>query len=150
MASRSTNTMSEVLESIVTLLGTAKMMPDADIVWLTDLETQVIEKARAPFAQQGTMGPAPASTGGGGMGGGMAGAMAATPGGPGDGLAALLGGMGPGMPGPPNDPMAGGPGGPPVAPMTGMAGPGGGGRSMGGLGEVQRIMGAGPPRGARG
>lgn len=150
MASRSTNTMSEVLESIVTLLGTAKMMPDADIVWLTDLETQVIEKARAPFAQQGAMGPAPASTGGGGMGGGMAGAMAATPGGPGDGLAALLGGMGPGMPGPPNDPMAGGPGGPPVAPMTGMAGPGGGGRSMGSLGEVQRIMGSGPPRGARG
>jgi hypothetical protein len=42
------------------------------------------------------------------MGGGMAGAMAATPGGSGDGLAALLGGMGPGMPGPPNDPMAGG------------------------------------------
>ena len=137
MASRSTNTMSEVLESIVTLLGTAKMMPDADIVWLTDLETQVIEKARAPFAQQGAMaqGPPPASDGGGGMGGGLAG---------------LLGGMGPGMPGPPNDPMAGGPGGPPVAPMTGMAGPGGGGRSMGSLGEVQRIMGAGPPRGARG
>lgn len=147
MASRSTNTMSEVLESIVTLLGTAKMMPDADIVWLTDLETQVLEKARAPFAQQGVQ-PAPASTGGGGMGGGMAGAMAATPGGPGDGLASLLGGMGPGMPGPPNDPaMAGGP---PAAPMTGMAGPGGGGRSMGSLGEVQRIMGAGPPRGARG
>ena len=138
MASRSTNTMSEVLESIVTLLGTAKMMPDADIVWLTDLETQVIEKARAPFAQQGAMapaGPPPASDGGGGMGGGLAG---------------LLGGMGPGMPGPPNDPMAGAPGGPPMAPMTGMAGPGGGGRSMGGLGEVQRIMGAGPPRGARG
>ena len=144
MASRSTNTMSEVLESIVTLLGTAKMMPDADIVWLTDLETQVIEKARAPFAQQGAMSqPAPASDGGGGMGGGMGGA-----GGP--DLASILGGMGPGMPGPPNDPMAGAPGGPPMAPMTGMAGPGGGGRSMGGLGEVQRIMGAGPPRGARG
>ena len=134
MASRSTNTMSEVLESIVTLLGTAKMMPDADIVWLTDLETQVIEKARAPFAQQGTQQPAPASTGGGGMGGGLAG---------------LLGGMGPGMPGPPNDPMAAMAGGG-APPMTGMAGPGGGGRSMGGLGEVQRIMGAGPPRGARG
>lgn len=135
MASRSTNTMSEVLESIVTLLGTAKMMPDADIVWLTDLETQVIEKARAPFAQQGAMspGPAPPSDGGGGAGGGLAG---------------LLGGMGPGMPGPPNDPMAAMAGG--GAPMTGMAGPGGGGRSMGGLGEVQRIMGAGPPRGARG
>lgn len=134
--------MSEVLESIVTLLGTAKMMPDADIVWLTDLETQVIEKARAPFAQQGAMAPAPASDGGGGMGGGMGGA-----GGP--DLASLLGGMGPGMPGPPNDPMAAMAGGG-APPMTGMAGPGGGGRSMGGLGEVQRIMGAGPPRGARG
>ena len=63
MASRSTNTMSEVLESIVTLLGTAKMMPDADIVWLTDLETQVIEKARAPFAQQGAMAQGPPHAG---------------------------------------------------------------------------------------
>lgn len=133
MAQRMTNTMSEVLISILEMLGGAKAMPDADIPFIIELETQIAEKVRAPFSQQPPTPPAPA-TGGGGAGGGLAG---------------LLGGMGPGMPGPPNTPPPDiGP--MPAAPMAGMAGPGGGGRSLGSLGEVQRIMGAGPPRGARG
>lgn len=135
MATRSTNTMSEVLISILEMLASAKVMPDADVAWIINLETQIADKAREPY--KAMAGPANQAGMEAGVGGG------------GPDLASLLGGMGPGMPGPPNTPGAAGPPMPQMpAPMTG-ARPGGGGMSPSGMGEVSRIMGAGPPRGGR-
>ena len=111
-----------------------KTMPDADVPWLIGIETQIIQKIREPFEQRmgsGQPAPGPDPTA---PAGGMGGAPD---------LSALLGGMGPGMPGPPNIPQPQGP------PMAGMAAPMSGSRPGGSLGEVSRIMGAGPPRGGR-
>lgn len=144
--------MSEVLTSIIGLISEAKLMPDADIPWLLELETQVVQKARAPFesamSSGGGMGDpnlgGPGAPGGDPMGGGMPGGGMQG----GDDIAALLG-IGPA--GPSTPPTTVGPPAPGMsagmpAPMTGMRGGGGGPN----LGEVQRIMGAGPPRGGRG
>jgi hypothetical protein len=139
MATRSTNTMSEVLISILEMLASAKVMPDADVAWIINLETQIADKAREPYkSMQGGQQPAPEAAPGGMPGGGA------------PDLSSLLGGMGPGMPGPPNNPGMGGPPMPQMpAPMTGARPGGGGGMSASGMGEVSRIMGAGPPRGGR-
>lgn len=147
--------MSEVLTSIIGLISEAKLMPDADIPWLLELETQVVQKARAPFesAMSGGGGGMDPNLGGPGAPGGpmpgdpMAGA-GPMPGGGGGDIAALLG-LAP--PGPSTPPTTVGPPPPGMsagmpAPMTGMRG--GGGSTN--LGEVQRLMGAGPPRGGRG
>lgn len=120
---------------VLTGLTELKTMPDADVEWIIGIETQIIQKIREPFEQrmgsgQPPAGPDPTQPAGGMTGGGMD-------------LSALLGGMGPGMPGPPNLPQPAGP------PISGMAAPMSGSRPGGSLGEVSRIMGAGPPRGGR-
>lgn len=63
MAVRSTNTMAEALLSMVQDIGVIKTMPDADLPWLIELETQIVQKIRQPIdqlqqaAQQGPGGP---------------------------------------------------------------------------------------------
>lgn len=47
-AGRSTNTMSEVLVNMLRELTVAKTLPDADLQFVVDLETQIIQKLRAP------------------------------------------------------------------------------------------------------
>lgn len=107
MAVRSTNTMSELLESVLQTLASGLTMPDADLDFITTLMAQIQAKAREPFDKAGM-------TPGGGT---------PTSGGPPPmSPAELVGGSGPPMP-PPMMPSPGGmpgPGaqGPPGAPPS--------------------------------
>lgn len=49
MASRSTNTMSEFLQRMLGDLAEAKTLPDADLQFLIQLETTILQKLRAPI-----------------------------------------------------------------------------------------------------
>lgn len=49
MASRSTNTMSEFLQRVLGDLAEAKTLPDADLQFLIQLETTILQKLRAPI-----------------------------------------------------------------------------------------------------
>lgn len=62
MAVRSQNTMAEGLQSVLQDITTMKTMPDADIEWLINLETEILQKLREPFEQmQGQLPQAPGS-----------------------------------------------------------------------------------------
>lgn len=49
MASRSTNTMAEFLQRMLGDLAEAKTLPDADLNFLIQLETTILQKLRAPI-----------------------------------------------------------------------------------------------------
>lgn len=89
MAAGSYNTMVEWLNKINADLASAMTCPDADIAFLSDIQTKVLQKLRAPYDSNPNGPAAQLPPAGGG----------APPGGPGGGpppeLAALLGG-GPG------------------------------------------------------
>ena len=98
MASRSTNTMSEGLQRILGDISQLKTVGDADLTYLTELETMVIGKLREPIdaVKQNATGMPPAMAGpsdmgmppGSGQGGGlMSGAQPPAP----DDLQRLLG-----------------------------------------------------------
>ena len=62
-AGRSTNTMSEVLVTILRELSVAKTLPDSDLQFLVDVETLILQKLRAPLdAAAAAMGPAAGPT----------------------------------------------------------------------------------------
>lgn len=50
--SRSTNTQSEALRGLLGNIADMKVMPDADISYLTNLETMILGYLRAPFEAQ--------------------------------------------------------------------------------------------------
>lgn len=49
MATRSTNTMAEFLQRMLSDLATAKTLPDADLEFLIGLETTILQKLREPI-----------------------------------------------------------------------------------------------------
>lgn len=49
---RQTNTMTEQLRQMLGTIADMKAAPDADIAYLTNLETQVLQYLRAPYEQQ--------------------------------------------------------------------------------------------------
>lgn len=117
MASRKTNTMSEVLDSLYTTITEAKTVMDADMPFLVQLETQILQKLRDPqriMQEQGLLPPdqagvAPQDQGmppgpGGGPPQGGGGPSFMPPGG-GDSAAAGLRGMTPGVAAPNMDEM---------------------------------------------
>ena len=74
MAQRSTNTMVEVLERVLGDLTQSKLALDADLPFILELETRIIDKLRDPvrkMQEQGLLPPgqAPPQQGMGGMGG---------------------------------------------------------------------------------
>lgn len=89
MATRSANTMSEVLQQILGELSQAKLAPDADIEFLLTIETQILQKLRQPVQDamqssglSGQPGQPPQQDPGAGMGGmpgGMPGGMQGAP-----------------------------------------------------------------------
>jgi len=66
MALKSTNTQSEILQSILGDISVAKTLPDADLQFLVELETMILSKVREPMDQAaGQLGPqGPAAPGG--------------------------------------------------------------------------------------
>lgn len=59
MATRSTNTMAEGLQSIMQEITSLKATPDADVAFLIGLETTILQKLREPYDQMaGQMGGA--------------------------------------------------------------------------------------------
>lgn len=134
---RSTNTFSEFLQRLLGDVSAAKIMPDADLQWIVELETMIVQKARDPITAMQSAGTTQSP-----MQPGM-GAMPPMP-----GPAA----MPPGMPMPTGAgaPAGGAPGGDPMAAM--MAQMGGGssipvpspGRDQGATGmddELRRMVG---------
>lgn len=115
MSLRSTNTLPEALTKVLSDLAQMMALPDADIEFLTKLQTDIVGYLRQPIdnqAMQGQTGmPAP---------GGMPGMP------PGPGGMPMPGGMGMGMGGPGGMPT----GGDPMAAL--MGGPPGGGTEPGG------------------
>lgn len=76
MAVKSTNTQAEVLQSVLSDISVAKTLPDADLNFLVELETMILQKLRQPLDQaSGQLGPAgpttppPPGAGPGAMGG---------------------------------------------------------------------------------
>lgn len=82
MATRSTNTMQEGMAGLMQSIQEMKLMPDADLPWLINLETQIISKVQSQYGASnqvpppgapGNAQPAPpdptmmAAMGGGGM-----------------------------------------------------------------------------------
>lgn len=59
------DTMGDLLEQIMGLLSKAKVVIDADLPWILDLEAQVVEKLRSPITQMQRAGIMPPD---GGMG----------------------------------------------------------------------------------
>lgn len=58
MAARSTNTMAEFLQKMLSDIATAKTLPDADLAFLLQLETAILQKLRSPIdAMMGQMSP---------------------------------------------------------------------------------------------
>ncbi len=92
-STRSTNTQSEALKGMLGQLADIKTYPDADIEWLLGLETQILQKLRAPVDQAmsasglGDMPPSPGMAQPGPVGGGSP--MPAPQAGPPPGVAGL-------------------------------------------------------------
>lgn len=111
MPSGRVDTMSDFLRQIMGSLSEAKLVADADLPFLLQIEQMIVQKMRDPITrmQQAGMMPSQPSDMAGGMGG-MGGAGGA-------GLPDMSGGAG----------MGGGPGGPPMPPpaQSQMAGMGG-------------------------
>lgn len=59
MAVRSTNTMQEGLQKILSDIQQLKLLPDVDLPWVIDLETQVISYLRNPVDQMSQQGQLP-------------------------------------------------------------------------------------------
>ena len=81
MATRSTNTMAEVLQRFLGDIAQAKVLMDADLPFLLQLETMIVDKLRDPVRQLQEQGLIPkdgAQMAGGGMPG-MPGMPGATP-----------------------------------------------------------------------
>lgn len=70
-SSRSTNTMAEFLQRMLGDIAEAKTLPDADLGFLIQIETTILQKLRAPI--DALMGQMQAQGGEGQMGGEMAG-----------------------------------------------------------------------------
>lgn len=85
MATRVDNTMVEFLQKILKDVATAKLLPDADMAFLVQLENTILERAKQPVTNmrdQGILPPAqaaPMSMGMPGMGGGGGGVMGSPP-----------------------------------------------------------------------
>jgi hypothetical protein len=122
MAAGSYNTMVEWLNKINADLAQAMTCPDADLQFLTQLQTSVLQKLRSPY-DANPNGPAPQLPPGGGPGG--------PGGGPPPDMAALLGAGGTPIPpaGPPPMPPGNGP--MPAAPRPGPTD----------MGEIARMIG---------
>jgi len=101
MPSRKTNTMSEVLDSLYTTITQAKTVMDANMPFLIQMETMVLQELRNPQRQMQEQGLLPPDQAGGpqaqGMPPGMGGGPSFMPPGGGDSAAAGLQGMTPGM-----------------------------------------------------
>lgn len=63
MAGRSTNTMIEALERVLGDVAQMKMLADADLPWLVELESMVLGKLREPIDQMRQPGGALAQPG---------------------------------------------------------------------------------------
>lgn len=92
-SSRETNTMSEGLRKMLSEITNLKTMPDSDLPFLINLETQILDYLRTPTAATQGGQPLP----GGPMGGGPMGMMPQAP--PGTPAGGGIG-MGAGMPNP--------------------------------------------------
>lgn len=84
MATRGTNTMQEALQRFLQDVAQMKTLADADLPWLTELETMVLSKIREPLDQMRQSGQLPMPTdqgmgGAGPMGGSMGGMPAGSP-----------------------------------------------------------------------
>lgn len=77
MATRSTNTMAEVLQRFLSDIAQAKVLMDADLPFLLQLETMIVDKLRDPVRQLQEQGLIPRD--GAPQAGGMPGMGAATP-----------------------------------------------------------------------
>lgn len=92
---RTTNSASEMLKSLLQDIAIAQTLPDGDLEFLGNLQQIIIAKLREPaqqmLMQQGIAPAGPPLGPGGGMGGGM-GAMPTFPAPPGGGVAGLRNG----------------------------------------------------------
>jgi hypothetical protein len=59
MASRSTNTMAELLQRLLSDLAQAKVLQDADLPFIVELETQIVSKLRDPMTKMQAEGMLP-------------------------------------------------------------------------------------------
>jgi hypothetical protein len=59
MAGRSTNTMQEFLERLIADVSQAKLLADADLPFITELETMIVSKARDPLTKMQSEGMLP-------------------------------------------------------------------------------------------
>lgn len=64
MASRSTNTMQEALSRLMREIADMKLLTDADLPWLVQVESMIISRMKQPveaLVQQGQLPPGPES-----------------------------------------------------------------------------------------
>ena len=59
MASRSTNTMAELLQRLLSDLAQAKVLQDADLPFIVELETMIVSKLRDPMTKMQAEGMLP-------------------------------------------------------------------------------------------
>jgi hypothetical protein len=67
MATRSTNTMVEALQRLHTDVAQMKVLPDADLTLITELETMIVSYLRDPMKKMQAEGMLPPDAGGGQM-----------------------------------------------------------------------------------
>lgn len=87
MATRATNTMTEGLQSLLGDVSSMKALPDADLAYLTELETFILKKLREPVdAMAGQLGNPPPGLPGMGVPGPAPSLPPGVPGGPPGGI----------------------------------------------------------------
>lgn len=79
MATRGTNTMQEALQRFLGDISQMKTLADADLPWLTELETMVLSKIREPIDAMQQNGQLPQPSAPSPMGGPMGGMPAGAP-----------------------------------------------------------------------